>query len=163
MWNLPRSGIEPVSPALAGGFFTAEPSGKPWSTFLLMKRLGKAINIAQHRYLITTACFPWEKQLAAQSSWCCLCTTIEREKKKKTTLWERETRQFLWRQFCRQFLGRSHLGHITLMCWWVFRKTILSSFKFILFHILVDSELLIVTQIDEGIFPEHETRKNTFP
>ena len=68
MWNLPRSGIEPMSPALAGGFFTTEPSGKPWSTFLLMKRLGKAINIAQHRFLITTACFPWEKQLATQSS-----------------------------------------------------------------------------------------------
>ena len=27
MWDLPGSGIEPVSPALAGGFFTAEP---PW-------------------------------------------------------------------------------------------------------------------------------------
>ena len=66
--DLPNPGMEPLSPALAGGFFTAEPSGKPWSTFLLMKRLGKAINIAQHRYLITTACFPWEKQLAAQSS-----------------------------------------------------------------------------------------------
>ena len=29
MWNLPRSGIEPVSPALAGGYFTTEPPGKP--------------------------------------------------------------------------------------------------------------------------------------
>ena len=28
MWNLPRPGIEPVSPALAGGFFTTEPPGK---------------------------------------------------------------------------------------------------------------------------------------
>ena len=27
MWCLPRSGIEPVSPALAGGFFTTEPPG----------------------------------------------------------------------------------------------------------------------------------------
>jgi len=25
MWDLPRSEIEPVSPALAGGFFTTEP------------------------------------------------------------------------------------------------------------------------------------------
>ena len=32
MWNLPGSGIEPASPALAGGFFTAEPSGKPASS-----------------------------------------------------------------------------------------------------------------------------------
>ena len=29
MWNHPRSGIEPVSPALAGEFFTTEPPGKP--------------------------------------------------------------------------------------------------------------------------------------
>ena len=27
--DLPGPGIEPVSPALAGGFFTAEPPGKP--------------------------------------------------------------------------------------------------------------------------------------
>ena len=29
MWDFPRSGMEPVSPALAGGFFTTEPPGKP--------------------------------------------------------------------------------------------------------------------------------------
>lgn len=29
MWDLPRPGIEPVSIALQGGFFTTEPSGKP--------------------------------------------------------------------------------------------------------------------------------------
>ena len=29
MWDLPESGIEPMSPALAGGFFTTEPPGKP--------------------------------------------------------------------------------------------------------------------------------------
>ena len=29
MWDLPRPGIEPVSPALAGRFFTTEPTGKP--------------------------------------------------------------------------------------------------------------------------------------
>ena len=28
MWDLPRPGIEPVSPALAGGFLTTEPPGK---------------------------------------------------------------------------------------------------------------------------------------
>ena len=31
MWNLPRSGMEPMSPALAGSFFTIEPRGKPGS------------------------------------------------------------------------------------------------------------------------------------
>ena len=29
MWDLPRSGIESGSPALAGGFFTTEPPRKP--------------------------------------------------------------------------------------------------------------------------------------
>ena len=29
MWGLPRPGIEPVSPALAGRIFTIEPSAKP--------------------------------------------------------------------------------------------------------------------------------------
>ena len=28
MWDLPGSGIKPISPALAGGFFTSEPPGK---------------------------------------------------------------------------------------------------------------------------------------
>ena len=28
MWDLPRSGLEPVSPALAGGFLTTAPPGK---------------------------------------------------------------------------------------------------------------------------------------
>ena len=34
MWDLPRLGIKPVSPALAGGFFTTEPPGKPSETFI---------------------------------------------------------------------------------------------------------------------------------
>ena len=29
MWDLPRPGLEPMSPALAGGFFTTAPPGKP--------------------------------------------------------------------------------------------------------------------------------------
>ena len=29
MWDLPGSGIKPVSPALAGRFFTTEPPGNP--------------------------------------------------------------------------------------------------------------------------------------
>ena len=32
MWDLPRHGIEPRPPALACGFFTTEPSRKPWTT-----------------------------------------------------------------------------------------------------------------------------------
>ena len=29
-WDLPDPGIKPMSPALAGGFFTTEPPGKPY-------------------------------------------------------------------------------------------------------------------------------------
>ena len=41
MWDLPRSGIEPVSPALAGGFFTTEPSRKPHGIIVLTKQRAK--------------------------------------------------------------------------------------------------------------------------
>ena len=34
MWALPGSGIEPVSFALAGGFFTTQPPGKPPNVIL---------------------------------------------------------------------------------------------------------------------------------
>ena len=30
MWDLPRPGLEPVSPALSGRFSTTAPPGKPW-------------------------------------------------------------------------------------------------------------------------------------
>ena len=33
MWDLPRPGLEPVSPALAGRFSTTAPRGKPLSFF----------------------------------------------------------------------------------------------------------------------------------
>ena len=34
MWDLPRPGLEPVSPALAGRFSTTAPPGKPYHVFL---------------------------------------------------------------------------------------------------------------------------------
>ena len=34
MWDLPRPGLEPVSPALAGGPSTTAPPGKPELSFL---------------------------------------------------------------------------------------------------------------------------------
>ena len=39
MWDLPRPGLEPVSPALAGGFSTTAPPGKPLAGFLREKFL----------------------------------------------------------------------------------------------------------------------------
>ena len=35
MWDLPRPGLKPVSPALAGRFSTTAPPGKPNTLFLL--------------------------------------------------------------------------------------------------------------------------------
>ena len=34
--DLPGSGVQPMSPALAGGFFTTEPPGKPKKCFWIM-------------------------------------------------------------------------------------------------------------------------------
>ena len=39
MWDLPRPGPEPVSPASAGGFSTTAPSGKPKSGIFLIEDL----------------------------------------------------------------------------------------------------------------------------
>ena len=38
MWDLPRPGLEPVSPALAGRFSTTAPPGKPYSTYFKGKK-----------------------------------------------------------------------------------------------------------------------------
>ena len=35
MWDLPGSGLKPVSPALTDGFVTAEPPGKPCFIFFI--------------------------------------------------------------------------------------------------------------------------------
>ena len=35
MWGLPGPGLEPVSPALAGGFLTTAPPGKPAKYILI--------------------------------------------------------------------------------------------------------------------------------
>ena len=34
MWDLPRPRLEPMSPALAGGFLTTAPPGKPYPHFI---------------------------------------------------------------------------------------------------------------------------------
>ena len=45
MWDLPGPGIESVSPALAGRFFTTEPPGKP-NAFLLTGKLQMTFSVA---------------------------------------------------------------------------------------------------------------------
>ena len=40
MWGLPGPGLEPVSPALAGGFLTTVPPGKPHhGSFIKISRI----------------------------------------------------------------------------------------------------------------------------
>ena len=41
MWDLPRPGLEPVSPALADGLPTTVPPGKPWMHILYYKVFNK--------------------------------------------------------------------------------------------------------------------------
>ena len=43
MWDLPRPGLEPVSPALAGRFSTTAPPGKPH--LILLKREFRSQNV----------------------------------------------------------------------------------------------------------------------
>ena len=43
--DLPDSGIEPTSPALAGGFFTTEPPGKPFKSFLATTKPGFTLGL----------------------------------------------------------------------------------------------------------------------
>ena len=40
MWDLPRPGLEPVSPALAGGFSTTAPPGKPLNFDFYLSNIG---------------------------------------------------------------------------------------------------------------------------
>ena len=54
MWDLPGPGIEPVTPALVGRFFTTEPPGKPSSRLLYTKdteMIEKSVKTTQLREL----------------------------------------------------------------------------------------------------------------
>ena len=58
--DLPDPGIEPTSPALAGGFFTSEPLGKPITTCTVLHR--------------------WTEP-GASVLWMCMCQTGNRSQK----------------------------------------------------------------------------------
>ena len=48
MWDLPGPGLEPVSPALAGGFLTTAPPGKPQFPLLISILFFVLLNIPAH-------------------------------------------------------------------------------------------------------------------
>ena len=52
-------GIEPESPALAGGFFTAEPAGKPKSNYTPSKnkQTNKKTNPKERKFILKNPCF----------------------------------------------------------------------------------------------------------
>ena len=58
MWDLPRPGLEPVSPALAGGFLTTAPPGKPQGIYFLRGKfpLFSALSSPSSGFLFTL-CF----------------------------------------------------------------------------------------------------------
>ena len=58
MWDLPRPGLEPVSPALAGRFSTTVPPGKPYSEFLIKNFLSVWISYFtyQKKYFVLKYC-----------------------------------------------------------------------------------------------------------
>ena len=53
MWDLPRPGLEPVSPALAGGFLTTVPPGKPYFLTYKLYFLIQRTNFYQEQWFST--------------------------------------------------------------------------------------------------------------
>ena len=49
MWDLPTPGLEPVSPALAGGFSTTAPPGKPKMLKYLRKTFAGVLHLSSYR------------------------------------------------------------------------------------------------------------------
>ena len=58
MWDLPRPGLEPVSPALAGRFSTTVPPGKPYFFFfnIFFKKINLFIYFIFLRWVFVAAC-----------------------------------------------------------------------------------------------------------
>ena len=66
MWDLPRPGIEPVSPALAGGFLSTAPPGKSLLLVLkiealLLSRYGEEKAMAPHSSTLAWK-IPWMEE-----------------------------------------------------------------------------------------------------
>ena len=57
MWDLPRPGLEPVSPALAGRFSTTAPPGKPLYLVLIAPGIGEVEHLFMCLLTIFISCF----------------------------------------------------------------------------------------------------------
>ena len=70
MWDLPRSGTEPWSPALAGGFFTTEPPGKPSpSLFVPGKFIPPDFPLASLIFLLSLSSVQFRGSVVSDSLW----------------------------------------------------------------------------------------------
>ena len=58
MWDLPRPGIEPVFPALAGGFLTIAPPGKSLFLIFFKKIKDQALAFLLNLILLAVAIVP---------------------------------------------------------------------------------------------------------
>ena len=81
MWNLPRPGIKPVSPASAGGFLTSLPPGK--SDMRLVKRAARG-SLGKLERKSRSAGF-YHKPLGAICFYACVWILITKTIKSKTT------------------------------------------------------------------------------
>ena len=54
MWDLPGPGLEPMSPALAGGFLTTAPPGKSEKTVLALKEERQQTSRLIHSRMLLT-------------------------------------------------------------------------------------------------------------
>ena len=68
MWDLPRPGLEPVSPALAGRFSTTAPPGKPLHSFFMLNFWTPVCIFTSSAYLNQTHCISVD-QWATWSRW----------------------------------------------------------------------------------------------
>ena len=67
MWDLPRPGLAPVSPALAGGFLTTAPPGKPTSWVSSGLTMGSGCSLMAARWQVF---FPsWVPSGLSSSRW----------------------------------------------------------------------------------------------
>ena len=54
MWDRPGSGIKPVSPVLAGGFFSTEPQGKHQNRLLTWRKKKRVSSTGQNSFHLST-------------------------------------------------------------------------------------------------------------
>ena len=61
MWDLPRPGLEPVSPALAGGFLTTAPPGKSLKPYAFEVKRTHGTSVLYNFIYIVETIFPENK------------------------------------------------------------------------------------------------------